>query len=295
MDRSHPSLMLDVIITSAADIIRLWSTFRPVDRAFLRLIIGDLLLLVDSPIDWTLLITTISFWGRSAHLTHFPASSTSARSSFVYSMCFDLPIMSTPIGSSLWKDIPMEADRTPYRFTWADTTASFPDRDSHLLVGFARHKFLAPQAMPSLTPIRVSTAYSGIPFGHPPPPTAQTTSNFIDFVRFTALEGMRPKSGFLASHFASGTRANGRPELSDPTDPCFGGRGHIILCNDIRTGVHSVRDPLPPSPAPTAVPLPPTAFLSMDSAMHTLPPLAIPVQSPIYTMPPPTIPLIISA
>ncbi|PKI65346.1 hypothetical protein CRG98_014261 [Punica granatum] len=37
-------------------------TFRPVDRAFLRLIVGDLPLLADSPIDWTLLRTTISFW-----------------------------------------------------------------------------------------------------------------------------------------------------------------------------------------------------------------------------------------
>ncbi|PKI66884.1 hypothetical protein CRG98_012750 [Punica granatum] len=36
--------------------------FRPVDRAFLRLIIGDLPLLADSPIDWTLLRTAISFW-----------------------------------------------------------------------------------------------------------------------------------------------------------------------------------------------------------------------------------------
>ncbi|PKI66316.1 hypothetical protein CRG98_013278 [Punica granatum] len=62
MDRSHPCLSLDVIITPSADITRLWNTFRPIDRAFLRLIIGDLQLLVDSPIDWTLLRTAISFW-----------------------------------------------------------------------------------------------------------------------------------------------------------------------------------------------------------------------------------------
>ncbi|PKI67573.1 hypothetical protein CRG98_012157 [Punica granatum] len=61
MDYSHPCLRLDVIITPAADITRLWSTFRPVDRVFLRLIIGDLPLLADSPIDWTLLRTAISF------------------------------------------------------------------------------------------------------------------------------------------------------------------------------------------------------------------------------------------
>ncbi|PKI68228.1 hypothetical protein CRG98_011364 [Punica granatum] len=56
--------------------------------------------------------------------------------------------------------------------------------------------------------------------------------------------------------------------------------------------VHPNSDPLPPPPAPTAVPLPPAAFLSMDSAMHTLPPLNIPTQPPIYTIPPPTIPLV---
>ncbi|PKI69511.1 hypothetical protein CRG98_010086 [Punica granatum] len=54
--------------------------------------------------------------------------------------------------------------------------------------------------------------------------------------------------------------------------------------------VHPVNDPLPPPPAPTAVPLLPAAFLSTDSAMHTLPPLAMPAQSPIYTIPPPMVP-----
>ncbi|PKI33085.1 hypothetical protein CRG98_046522, partial [Punica granatum] len=62
MNRSSPCLRLDIIITPAADITRLWSSFRPVDRTFLRLIIGDLPLLADSPIDWTLLRTAISFW-----------------------------------------------------------------------------------------------------------------------------------------------------------------------------------------------------------------------------------------
>ncbi|PKI75845.1 hypothetical protein CRG98_003760 [Punica granatum] len=62
MDRSRPYLRLDIIITPSANITRLWNTFRPVDRAFLRLIIGDLPLLADSPIDWTLLKIAISFW-----------------------------------------------------------------------------------------------------------------------------------------------------------------------------------------------------------------------------------------
>ncbi|OWM76700.1 hypothetical protein CDL15_Pgr023295 [Punica granatum] len=62
MDRPRPCPRLDVIITPSADITRLWNIFRPVDRAFLRLFIGDLPLLADSPIDWTLLRTAISFW-----------------------------------------------------------------------------------------------------------------------------------------------------------------------------------------------------------------------------------------
>ncbi|PKI53192.1 hypothetical protein CRG98_026393 [Punica granatum] len=71
MDRSHPCLRLNVIITLAADIMRLWRTFRLVDRAFLRLIIGDLTLLVDSPIDWTLLRIAISFWDTQHAVFNF--------------------------------------------------------------------------------------------------------------------------------------------------------------------------------------------------------------------------------
>ncbi|PKI66798.1 pollen-specific leucine-rich repeat extensin-like protein 3 [Punica granatum] len=61
------------------------------------------------------------------------------------------------------------------------------------------------------------------------------------------------------------------------------------------SAIHLVSDLLPPPPAPTAVPLPPTAFLSADSTMHALPPLAMPAHPPIYTVPPPTVPLVISA
>ncbi|OWM63459.1 hypothetical protein CDL15_Pgr020660 [Punica granatum] len=53
--------------------------------------------------------------------------------------------------------------------------------------------------------------------------------------------------------------------------------------------VHPVNDPLPPSPAPTAVPLPPPAFLSTDSAMHTLPPLSMLVPPPVYIIPQPMV------
>ncbi|PKI63917.1 hypothetical protein CRG98_015698 [Punica granatum] len=58
----------------SADITRLWNTFRPVDRAFPRLIIGDLPLLADSPIDWTLLRTAISFWDTQQAVFSFQGS-----------------------------------------------------------------------------------------------------------------------------------------------------------------------------------------------------------------------------
>ncbi|PKI73426.1 hypothetical protein CRG98_006196 [Punica granatum] len=53
--------------------------------------------------------------------------------------------------------------------------------------------------------------------------------------------------------------------------------------------VYPVSDPLPPPPAPTAVPLPPMAFLLTDSAMHTLLLLVIPALPSVYTALPPTV------
>ncbi|PKI36240.1 hypothetical protein CRG98_043369 [Punica granatum] len=74
MDRSHPCLRLDDVIMPSADITRLWNTFRPVDRAFLRLIIGDLPLLADSPIDWNLLEAAISYWDIQRAVFSFQGS-----------------------------------------------------------------------------------------------------------------------------------------------------------------------------------------------------------------------------
>ncbi|PKI66344.1 hypothetical protein CRG98_013306 [Punica granatum] len=58
--------------------------------------------------------------------------------------------------------------------------------------------------------------------------------------------------------------------------------------------VYPITDPLSPPPAPTAVPLPPIAFLSVDSAVHTRLPLAMLVQPPAYTVLPPTVPPMMS-
>ncbi|PKI76907.1 hypothetical protein CRG98_002694 [Punica granatum] len=59
--------------------------------------------------------------------------------------------------------------------------------------------------------------------------------------------------------------------------------------------VYPVTDPFLPPPAPTAVPLPPVAFLSANFAVRALPPLAMPAQPPLYTVLPPTIPTTMNA
>ncbi|PKI72111.1 hypothetical protein CRG98_007498 [Punica granatum] len=59
--------------------------------------------------------------------------------------------------------------------------------------------------------------------------------------------------------------------------------------------VHPINDPLPPPSTPTSVPLPPAAFLSVDSAVHAPPPLTMLAQHLVYTVLPPTVPSMMSA
>ncbi|XP_031393591.1 proline-rich protein 36-like [Punica granatum] len=170
------------------------------------------------------------------------------------------------------------------------------------------------QAIPFPIPTDISTAHSSVSIGHPPP-TAQTVSNLVDSVRFTALEGMvnqlatnmatnmtelmamlrdqnRASSSFISppEH-----RTTADPNLvvppihvTDNEDISFSARAYAPT-------VHPISDPLLLPPAPTAVPLPPAAFLSTDLAMHALPPLTLPMRPPIYTVPPPTVPPVINA
>ncbi|OWM63034.1 hypothetical protein CDL15_Pgr026208 [Punica granatum] len=162
------------------------------------------------------------------------------------------------------------------------------------------------QVISSPIPADISTAHSGIPIEHPPP-TAQTASNFVNPAHFMALEGM---VNHLATNMATNmmefmamlrnqNQASSSftppPEhrpivdpnptipptfVSEVEDASFSAMAYTPT-------VHSISDPLPPPPAPTAVSLPPAALLSADSTMHTLLPLTVP---PIYTVPPPTVP-----
>ncbi|PKI66317.1 hypothetical protein CRG98_013279, partial [Punica granatum] len=134
--------------------------------------------------------------------------------------------------------------------------------------------------IPPATPA-AAAAYPGAPSMPFPPPTVRTASNVIDPARFTALEGML--------HSPSGAEDNRRSEsgsLTDSEEMSFSTMAYV-------PAVHPVSDHIPPPPAPTSVPLPPAAFLSMDSAIHTLPPLTIPAQPPTYTVPPSMVPPIV--
>ncbi|XP_031393913.1 proline-rich protein 12-like [Punica granatum] len=53
--------------------------------------------------------------------------------------------------------------------------------------------------------------------------------------------------------------------------------------------VHPFTSPFPPPPAPTAVPLPPAAFLSSKQALFAPPPISMPAPATVYTVPPPMV------
>ncbi|PKI74816.1 hypothetical protein CRG98_004834 [Punica granatum] len=58
----------------------------------------------------------------------------------------------------------------------------------------------------------------------------------------------------------------------------------------LRTSMaHPFTSPFPPPPAPTAIPLPPTAFLTSDQALSAPPPVPIPAPAAAYTVPPPMV------
>ncbi|PKI78558.1 hypothetical protein CRG98_001065 [Punica granatum] len=55
------------------------------------------------------------------------------------------------------------------------------------------------------------------------------------------------------------------------------------------SAVHPFTNPFPPPPAPTAVPLPPAAFLSSEHVLSAPPPVSIPAPAMAYTIPPPMV------
>ncbi|PKI75830.1 hypothetical protein CRG98_003745 [Punica granatum] len=62
MDRPAPGLRLEAITPPRQEIMRIWRTFRPVDRSFIQGIIGDVVMLIETPVDWIFLRTAAEFW-----------------------------------------------------------------------------------------------------------------------------------------------------------------------------------------------------------------------------------------
>ncbi|PKI53836.1 hypothetical protein CRG98_025777 [Punica granatum] len=62
MDRPTPGLRLEAITPPRPEIMRIWRTFRPVDRAFIQDIIKDVVMLTETPVDWIFLRTAAEFW-----------------------------------------------------------------------------------------------------------------------------------------------------------------------------------------------------------------------------------------
>ncbi|PKI62004.1 hypothetical protein CRG98_017590 [Punica granatum] len=62
MDRPIPDLRLEAITLPRQDIMRIWRTLRPVDCAFIQGIIGDVVMLTETLVDWIFLRTAAEFW-----------------------------------------------------------------------------------------------------------------------------------------------------------------------------------------------------------------------------------------
>ncbi|PKI55038.1 hypothetical protein CRG98_024564 [Punica granatum] len=172
-------------------------------------------------------------------------------------------------------------------------------------------------APPPPTPTGVPPAYSGTPSTHFPSPTSSgtplprvslTSSTSDDHARIAALEGTvnqlaASMTTNMAELFAllrgpnrassSSTPPSGQGPIIDPTSwiPLT----QVPEAPDApapptmhTSTVHLFTSPFPPPPAPTAVPLPPAAFLSSEQALSTLPPISRPAPAAIYAILPPT-------
>ncbi|PKI61737.1 hypothetical protein CRG98_017849 [Punica granatum] len=140
------------------------------------------------------------------------------------------------------------------------------------------------------------TAYSGAPLVHLPPPTTRTTSNFGDSARIIALESMvnqlatnmatnmtelmallRDQNRASSSYIPPpGQRSMVDPNLVVPLTFVSESEEAPMSVVTYVMAIYPNNDPLPPPPAPTAVPLPPATFLSADSAILTSTLLAMP-------------------
>ncbi|PKI37294.1 hypothetical protein CRG98_042315 [Punica granatum] len=62
MDRPAPGLRLEAITPPTQDIMRIWRNLRSVDHAFIQGIIGDVVMLTETSVDWIFLRTAAELW-----------------------------------------------------------------------------------------------------------------------------------------------------------------------------------------------------------------------------------------
>ncbi|PKI77693.1 hypothetical protein CRG98_001923 [Punica granatum] len=175
-------------------------------------------------------------------------------------------------------------------------------------------------APPLPTPAGILPAYSGAPPTHLPPPTSSgapllptslTSSASDDQARITALEGTVNQMATNMAELLALLRGPNRASSSSTPPP---GQGPTVdptpwvpltqapenmdtpAPPTLHTSTaHPFTSPFPPPPAPTAVPLPPTTFLTSDQVLSAPPPVSMPAPATIYAAPPPTVFLASSA
>ncbi|PKI37022.1 hypothetical protein CRG98_042587 [Punica granatum] len=71
MDRPAPGLRLEAITPPRQDIMRIWRTLRPVDHAYIQGIIGDVVMLTETSVDWIFLRTAAELWDHEHAVFNF--------------------------------------------------------------------------------------------------------------------------------------------------------------------------------------------------------------------------------
>ncbi|PKI63051.1 hypothetical protein CRG98_016575 [Punica granatum] len=184
-------------------------------------------------------------------------------------------------------------------------------------IGSVASLLIPAQRSPTTESFRRSVlpAYSGALPTHLPPPTSSgapppppqlaslTSPASDDQARIAALEGtvnqMATNMVELLALLRGPNRASssstpppGQGPTADPTPWVLPTQApenmEVPVPPTLHTSMaHPFTDPFPP--APTAVPLPPTAFLSSDQVLSAPPPVSMQAPSAIYAAPPPTV------
>ncbi|PKI67250.1 hypothetical protein CRG98_012356 [Punica granatum] len=169
-------------------------------------------------------------------------------------------------------------------------------------------------ALPPPTPAGVLPGYSGAPSIRLPPPTSSgaplpqaplSSSTSDDQARITALEGtVNQMAANMAELLAllkglnrassSSTPPPGQGPTVDPAPRIPPTQAPENMDAPAPPTLHAsmaqpFTSPYPPPPAPTAVPLPPAAFLTSDQVLSAPPPVPMPAPAAAYTVPPPTV------